>query len=204
MSDLLQLLKDRRSIRKYQPRPILGELIKNVLQAAGWAPSAHNAQPWRFVVLEDSEAKHGLAEAMAKAWAADMAKAGVSVEAEKFRLRIERFASAPVLIMACSSMEDMVEQPDAEAQGAERDLAVQSLGAAVQNLLLAAHDAGLGACWFCAPAFCKDTVREALGIPADVEPQALIALGYPAEEPTAPPRKALDDFCFRDKWGGRL
>lgn len=202
--DLSDAVKRRRSVRKFEPKPVPHELVEEVLVAAGWAPSAHNAQPWRFIVLEDAAAKRGLAEAMAKAWAADITQAGVSVEAGKFKLRVERFAAAPVLILGCISMEDMIEQPDAESQGAERDLAVQSLGAAIQNLLLAAHDVGLGACWFCAPAFCKDTVREALGIPGDVEPQALIALGYPAEEPAAPPRKALGEFCFGEKWGGRF
>ena len=60
---------------------------------------------------------------------------------------------------------------------------MQSLGAAMQNLLLAAHAKGLGACWFCAPGFCKETVRAVLKIPDEVEPQALIAMGYPAEKP---------------------
>lgn len=141
---------------------------------------------------------------MAKTWAADMTRDGVPVEAEKFKLRVERFESAPVLILGCITMDDMIEQTDIRSQLAERDLAVQSLGAAVQNLLLAAHNLGLGACWFCAPAFCKDTVREALGIPSGVEPQALIAMGYPAEKPMEPPRKAVDGFCFGGKWGGKF
>ena len=201
MSHFLDTLKERRSIRKYQARPVPDELIREVLEAAGWAPSAHNAQPWRFIVLADAQAKRRLAEAMAKAWAADMVKDGVSIEAEEFKARVERFAAAPVLILACVSTEDMAKQLDAERQIVERDLAVQSLGAALENLLLAAHSLGLGACWFCAPAFCKDTVREALKIPAEVEPQALIALGYPDEKPQVPPRKQLDEFCFRDGWG---
>ena len=140
-------------------------------------------------------------QAQLRVAADDMARDGVTVEAEKFKARVEKFAAAPALVFACVSVEDMAKQPDAERQSVERDLAVQSLGAALENLLLAAHDAGLGACWFCAPAFCKDAVREALGIPAEVEPQALIALGYPDEKPLAPPRKQLGELCFRDGWG---
>ena len=70
--------------------------------------------------------------------------------------------------------------------------------------MLAASAAGLGACWFCAPAFCKDTVRKTLGIPDAVEPQALITMGYPAEQPETPPRKTLGDIAFMGKWGGRF
>ena len=78
-------------------------------------------------------------------------------------------------------MEGLHEVPDVERQETERDLAVESLGAGLQNLLLAAHAKGLGACWFCAPAFCKETVRKVLKIPGELSPQRLIALGYPAE-----------------------
>ncbi len=202
MSPLLDDLRERRSVRKYQARSVSDELIREVLEAAGWAPSAHNAQPWRFIVLSDPLVKRRLAEAMAKAWATDMAKDDAKVEPETVRLRVERFAEAPALVLACFSMEGMAMLPDAERQMLERDLALQSLAAALQNVLLAAHSLGLGACWFCAPSFCKETIRETLGIPRDVEPEALIALGYPAEEPTAPQRKRVGDYCFRDRWGG--
>ena len=202
MSHLLNELRERRSVRKYQARPVPQELIGKVLEAAGWAPSAHNAQPWRFIVLVDPEVKRGLAEAMAMAWAADLAKDGVTVEPEGFKLRVERFATAPVLVLACLGMDGMAKITDSERQSCERDLAVQSLAAALQNMLLAAHAEGLGACWFCAPAFCKETVREVLGIPDAVEPQALIAMGYAAEKPPATPRKQLRDYCFRDRWSG--
>jgi F420 biosynthesis protein FbiB-like protein len=141
---------------------------------------------------------------MAHAWAADMAKDGTTVEPGKFKLRVERFATAPTLILACLSIEGMIKFPDVERQRCERDLAMQSLAAALQNLLLAAHSLGLGACWFCAPAFCKETVRGVLEIPDEVDPEALIAIGYPAEEQPAPPRKPLGDYCFKDRWGGRL
>jgi F420 biosynthesis protein FbiB-like protein len=197
-------IKARRSVRKYQKRPVPKELISEVLEAAGWAPSAHNAQPWRFIVLVDPQVKRRLAEAMAKSWAADMARDDVSIEPETVRLRVERFATAPTLVLACLSMEGMAKFPDGERQRCERDLAMQSLAAAVQNLLLAAHALGLGACWFCAPVFCKETVREVLGIPGEVEPEALIAIGYPAEEPPVPPKKQLGDYCFKDRWGARL
>lgn len=204
MHDLFSIIKDRRSIRKYQIKPVPQALIEEVLVAAGWAPSAHNAQPWRFVVLTEDSAKMELAEAMAEAWAADIAKDGVKIEEEVRKARVERFACAPVVILACSTLEDMNNQPDVERQMVERDLAMQSLGAAIQNLLLAVHAQGLGACWFCAPCFCKQTVRAVLKIPENVEPQALIAVGFPAEKPSTPPRKMLRDYCFGNTWDKKL
>jgi F420 biosynthesis protein FbiB-like protein len=141
---------------------------------------------------------------MADAWAADMVKDGLVADEAKRVERRERFTNAPVLILACYSMEGLRKFTDSERQRYERDLAVESLGAGMENLLLTAHAAGLGACWFCAPAFCKETVRKALKIPNEVEPAALIILGYPAETPPIPPKKALMDYCYLDVWGKSL
>jgi coenzyme F420-0:L-glutamate ligase/coenzyme F420-1:gamma-L-glutamate ligase len=204
MSSVKEAIKGRRSIRKYVPRKVSEEILNEVLEAAGWAPSAHNAQPWRFIVLTEAVAKQELAEAMAGAWVVDVAKDGVTIEAQKRTASIERFTNAPALIVACLTMEGMKEYSDEERRKSERDLAMQSLGAAIQNLLLTAHANGLGACWFSAPCFCKDTVRKVLEIPEEVEPQALIALGYPAEKPRAPCRKALQGYSYRGCWGGEL
>jgi coenzyme F420-0:L-glutamate ligase/coenzyme F420-1:gamma-L-glutamate ligase len=197
-------LRQRRSIRKYKTQPIPDKLVMEVLEAAGWAPSAHNSQPWRFIILQDNNVKRELAEQMTEAWTLDLKKDGATVEEEKRIERRERFANAPVLILACLTMEGLRKFPDQEKQQYERDLAVESLGAGLENLLLTAHAAGLGACWYCAPAFCKDTVRQVLKIPVSVEPSALITLGYPAESPIAPNRKPLKEYCYLNIWGKPL
>ena len=201
MPDLKDVVKQRRSIRKYLPREVLYHVVLAVLEAAGWAPSAHNSQPWRFIVLADPQVKRELAERMAEAWAADLKKDNQIVDDSLRSERVERFANAPVLIMACLTMEGLREFPDEQRQKRERDLAVESLGASLENLLLAAYAAGLGACWFCAPVFCKETVRAVLKIPCEVEPSALIMLGYAAEKPPVPTKKALKDYCYLDTWG---
>jgi F420 biosynthesis protein FbiB-like protein len=143
---------------------------------------------------------------MADVWIADMIKDGVASEARENQRKasVERFTNAPVLIVACLTMKDMLRYADKSRQKSERDLAVQSLGAAIQNMLLAAHANGLGACWFCAPIFCKETVQRILKVPDDVEPQALITLGYPAEKPRAPSRKPLETYAYLDYWGKKL
>ncbi len=196
-----EAIAQRRSIRKYQNRKVPDALVLEVLEAAGWAPSAHNAQPWQFIIVSDIAVKRRLAEAMADAWAKDVSKDGIIVEQSQLDFSIQRFSSAPVLIIACLSMEGMRKFPDAERQQSERDLAVQGLGAAIQNLLLSAHVNGLGACWFCSPAFCKATVRTVLAVPDAVESQAIVLMGYPDEKPTAPKRKMLGAYCFVDAWG---
>ncbi len=203
MSEIAKAIRNRRSIRKYAPKQISKEDIKELLEIAGWAPSAHNAQPWRFIILEEPDLKTELSESMAKAWDADLIKDGEKIDNSKRKANVERFTNAPSLILACLTMESMNKFKDAKRQKYERDLAMQSLGAALQNLLLMADAKGLGACWFSAPSFCKETVRKILKIPKDVEPQALIAVGYPAEESVSS-RKNLGDFCFVNTWSKKL
>jgi F420 biosynthesis protein FbiB-like protein len=206
MDYIMDSIRKRRSIRKYSSRQVSPEIIKDILEAAQWAPSAHNAQPWRFIVITGASVKRELSEAMANAWKADMTNDGVPSEAREnlSKASVQRFTSAPALMIACLTMKDMVDFADEPRRKSERDLAVQSLGAAIQNMLLAAYANGLGACWFCAPAFCKETVRKILKIPEDVEPQALITVGYPAERPQAPPRKPLKTYAYSDCWGKKL
>lgn len=203
LSIVLRAIKDRRSVRKYLPKDLPYSLIQKVLEAATWSPSAHNAQPWRFIVIRKTEIKQRLAEAMADEWDKDLREDGLPLQ-ERERLTkasIERFTQSPVLIVACLTMEDMDAYPDERRQKVEYVMAVQSAAASIQNLLLAAHAEGLGACWFCAPLFCPERVREVLGAPSNIEPQALITLGYPAESPVSPPRKPLKNLAHQNRWG---
>jgi coenzyme F420-0:L-glutamate ligase/coenzyme F420-1:gamma-L-glutamate ligase len=206
MSTVIDVLKGRRSIRKYTPQPLPAEILQEILTAATYAPSAHNAQPWRFIILTEPQQKRRLVQAMAQAWLTDLKNDGTPQEsgAALADASVERFTNAPILVVTCLTLQDMQQYPDAEKQKCERDLAVQSLSAAVQNLLLAAHASGLGACWYCAPIFCKPAVRQALQIPDDAEPQALITMGYPAEKPKAPRRKPLRSVAYVDVWGKTL
>ncbi|NDJ87030.1 MAG: nitroreductase family protein [Chloroflexi bacterium] len=174
----------RRSIRVFQPRPIPDDLLRDLLTIAMWAPSAHNRQPWRFAVVTADDAKHHLASAMGDQLRADLQADGVSVAViEKDVGRsYTRITGAAALVCLCMSMVDMDHYPDEHRAAAERVMAIQSTAMAGQNLLLAAHAAGLGACWMCAPLFCADVVRQVLRLPEDWEPQALIPLGYPAQQ----------------------
>jgi F420 biosynthesis protein FbiB-like protein len=183
--DLLDTIRTRRSIRRYTDQPVERALIDSVLEAAMHAPSAHNRQPWRFAVVTSIEAKEKLASALGTRLRADRLADADSpdiVEADVTRSHA-RIASAPVVILVCLTMTDMDPWPDARRAEAEKLMAIQSVAAAIQNLLLAARALGLGACWMCAPLFAPDAARDALDLPPDWEPQALITLGHPAQEP---------------------
>jgi F420 biosynthesis protein FbiB-like protein len=95
-----------------------------------------------------------------------------------------RITGSAAVVVLCLTMADMDAYPDDHRAGLERVMAAQSAAMAGQNLLLAAHAAGLAACWMCAPLFCPEVVRGALGLPDDWDAQALITLGWPAEART--------------------
>lgn len=174
--DLFTALHTRRSIRRYTDRPVSPTLIDRLLEAATRAPSSHNCQPWRFVVITTASVKAQLADRMGERLRADRLRAAnrvEEIERDAARSR-ERITSAPAIIVVCLSTIDLDDHH-------ERLMAIQSAAAAIQNLLLAAHEAGLGACWMAAPLYCPDVIREALRLPADWDAQALITIGYPAD-----------------------
>lgn len=178
---LTAAIRERRSIRRYRKAPLPEGLVGRLIEAASWAPSPHNRQPWRFVLIEAPAARRRLAEAMAARLRADRLADGddpAAVERDAAR-SIERIVSPPALVLACLSMRDMDRYPDARRAEAERMMAAQSVAMAVQNLLLLAHAHGLGSCWMCAPLFCPDTVAGTLSLPPEWVPQALVTLGFP-------------------------
>ena len=178
-----RLLQGRRSIRRYQPRPIPRPLLERILTAATWAPSAHNRQPWRFCVVDSDGGKLALSGGMGARWRQDLTADSADPELIERRMAVShaRITGAAALVVAAVSLEEMDVYPDPQRAEAEWLMAVQSTALACQNLLLAAHHYGLGACWMCAPLFVPDTVQGILNLPETWHPQALITLGYPAE-----------------------
>lgn len=185
-SPVLEAIRGRRSLRRYEDKPVARELIETVLEAGLWSPSAHNRQPWRFVVLQDFEIKERLALAMGARLRADLERDLLPEEVilKETSRSYERLTQAPVLIVLCLTMAQMDVYKDEKRHHNELVMAIQSVAMAVQNILLAAHDLGLGACWICAPLFCPDVVIETLDLPDDWQAQGIITLGYPAQERT--------------------
>ena len=188
-----ELAAGRRSIRRYAPMPVSAETLRRIIGAACWAPSAHNRQPWRFALLEEPAWKDRLARAMGEKLRADRLADGDPVplvEGDVARSHA-RISGAPAVIVVSLDMEDMDRYRD-ERQRAEHLMAVQSTAMAVQNLLLAAHAEGLGACWMCAPLFCPEVVAASLGLPAAWDPQALVTIGAPANAGKPPVRHPVE------------
>jgi coenzyme F420-0:L-glutamate ligase/coenzyme F420-1:gamma-L-glutamate ligase len=191
---MIELLLSRRSVRNFKSDPVPDELIRRILEAAHAAPSAHNAQPWRFVVLRDAGQRRTLAERMAEAYARDAEADGRTPEAVRTRNErsINRISGAPAAVLALVDEACLPSQTGRSLPG-ERLMLVQSAAAALQNLLLAAHSAGLGTCWVCAPLFCPQTVRETLRLPESWVAQAIILIGYPGEASRPAQRRPLDE-----------
>jgi len=192
-----RLVADRRSIRRYEASAVPAETLDRVLAAARWAPSAHNRQPWRFAILTAFDWKDRLARATGDRLRRDRLADGDPVAAidQDVTRSYARITGAPVAIVVALDMADMDRYPD-DRRRAEHTMAVQSAAMAVQNLLLAAHAEGLGACWMCAPLFCPDVVTEALGLPKEWEPQAIVTLGRPAAPGKPATRRLIDEISW--------
>jgi coenzyme F420-0:L-glutamate ligase / coenzyme F420-1:gamma-L-glutamate ligase len=195
VAELSQAIHARRSIRRFRDGDVPREVVLELIEAAGRAPSPHNRQPWRFAVLPGNEGKARLARSMGERLRADRTRDGDSVEdieadVARSRARIE---GAAIVLVAALTMRDMDHYADARRSEAERIMAVQATAAAVQNILLLAQARGFGACWMCAPLFCAGTVRAALGLPEDWEPQALVTLGIPDSGARERPRLGIDE-----------
>ena len=181
MKTLMQIIKRRRSIRDFLPDKCKPGQIRKLIEAARWAPSAHNSQPWRFLLLDREEEKDRLVGAMSSAFRRVLRKdlhPPAEIE-DRVRKSSRCLKAVPFLILVCLCREDCRPYPDRRRKRLEEALAHQGIGAAVQNILLRATSLRLGSCWISAPLFCPQAVRKALIFPKNWEPVALIAVGRP-------------------------
>lgn len=188
----------RRSVRRFAPEPVHPDRLRVALEAACLAPSPHGAAPWRFCLVASPEARLRLAVEMGKDFVRDMEREGVPEEERRRRhagsLRL--LTGAPALILAALSYEGLDSYDDPAKQANERMMAEHSLGAALQNLMLALAAQGIGSVWRCAPLFCPETARRALSLPEDWVPRALVAAGR-AEAPPPPKPDARPAVLIR-------
>jgi F420 biosynthesis protein FbiB-like protein len=194
--DLAVHIGRRRSVRRYRPTNISRDVVKRLLTAASRAPSAHNKQPWRFVVLDTLASRHRLAQAMGRKLRQDRTADGDApglIEADIDR-SYQRITKAPIAIVLCVDMRDMHSYPDQARKDAEYLMAIQSTAMAAQNLLLAAHGEGLGACIMCAPLFCPEVVIESLQLSQQWRAQMLVTIGEPASPGKDRVRLSLDEI----------
>lgn len=194
--DVETVIKGRRSVRQFQDRPVAPELVERILEAGRWAPSPHGRMPWRFAVLTRPEPKLRLAEAMGETWQQQLALDGQDAEVIAIRRQKshQRIVQAPLAVIVCLYLGDLDSYPDPERQQAETTMAIQSLGAAAQNMLLTAYALGVDGGWMCAPLFCPSIVCAALQLPDTLIPHALLTFGYVAHEPVRRKRLPLDQL----------
>lgn len=195
-----EFLKDRRSYKlKFDSRGIDKKIIEKCIELAGWAPSAHNGQFWRYIILEKGKIRNNLIENMNLKLRQDLEKDGRS---EAFiRKKIDKtkqnFLEAPILILLCLDTTDLEIYSDPARSNNEYILGIQSVSASATYLLLALHSENLAACWYCAPLFSKEVVKESLQLPISYEPMAFFTVGYPINEMKAPARKKLRDIIYK-------
>lgn len=173
-----QVVSSRRSVRKYRPDPVSGNVIRELLQYARLAPSWRNLQCWQFIVVQDQEKKQELSRAMP---AINPARKAV--------------AQAPAVIVLAAD-------PSQSGSREGKDYYLVDAGIVMDHLVLAAAARGLGTCWV--GLFQEEKVKGALKIPHSQQVVALTPLGYPAVEPSPRPRKGLEEIACSEEWGRPL
>ncbi len=179
---MIEAVRTRRSVRKFTGRNVEDEVVLQLLESARVAPSGHNTQPWRFIVVRSPEAKRALAKAAhGQSW----------------------MEAAPVFIVCVADVRCRIQdEPGLEVNETSPQFALKQVirdtAIAVEHAVLEAESLGLGTCWVAW--YEQKDVRPILGIPPDRFVVAILPLGYPAETPGERPRKKLDEIVMFEKW----
>jgi nitroreductase len=189
--DVLEAIKTRRSIRRQKPDAIDDETLEKILDAARWAPSWHNSQCWRFIVVRDSSIKEKLIDTLYEMKREETLVDNPAAKAVR---------QAPILIVACAEMGKSGRDPGETAYRTDKgDWYMFDVALAVENMVLAAHALGLGT--VIVGAFDAIKAAEILGVPEGISVVTMTPLGFPEREGKAPPKKELSEIVFHDKYG---
>jgi len=178
MEDLLPIIKSRRNIQEFLPKPVDWDKVSRIIDAGRHAPSSGNLQDWKFIIVMDQDKKHEIAE----------------ISMEQYEIAV-----APVLIVVCSEPEKVERYYGLRGRNL---FSIQNCAAATQNMLLEAYSLGLGTRWI--GAFDEDRLKESLGIPEEARAQAIIAVGYPKYVPEKPQRYPIEVMTYFGSWRARL
>jgi coenzyme F420-0:L-glutamate ligase / coenzyme F420-1:gamma-L-glutamate ligase len=192
------VLTARRTVREFTAEPVSAAAVDRAIAAAITAPAPHHSQPWRFAVLESERARTALLDEMLAAWRADLTADGFT--ADQIARRVRRgdvLRRAPLIIVPCLLTDAAHSYPDDRRNAAERAMFVVSMGAAVQNLLVALAVDGLGSCWVSSTLFCQQTAAAAAGLPPGWEPMGAVGVGHPAAPAPGRPDRDPGQFTLR-------
>lgn len=200
--ELDQAIRDRRSIRKYQDIPVPQEAVEEMIDAARLAPSGANSQPWRFIVIRSEEKRKALREGTVRFAADAPLVIACCVDLDSYR-DIDKLGQQMYLHGMYDGVDNSTKVYD-EFVRTEKPLEESALRSycmfnsafAVENLVLRAHDLGLGTCIIAM--FNQQVVRELLELPDNMVVTMLVSVGYPAEEPGPRPRMALPEVLIKE------
>lgn len=200
---LLELIRSRRSVRRFSDRPVSREDLARLIEAARWAPSNHNRQPWKFLVIEDKTQIRRLAEVVSQCLSekVKLLPAAAGAYRHEFIHYSTFFAQVQILILALHKFPVSLSAP--LLAGLKNPELVSgeplSVAMAVQNLLLAAQALGLGACVLTGPLLVPEAVTQTLELPTGYHLTCLVAVGHPGESPPPPRRKSIEQIVeFRN------
>ncbi len=172
--DVMEAIKERRSIRAFKDKDVEEEKLNKILEAGRLAPSASNRQEWRYIIVKDKSMREKLACAACNQ---------------------DFIAQAPIVIVCCADTNDHVMRCGQKCYPI--DLAIS-----IDHMTLAAVKLGLGTCWI--GAFYEDEVKKLLNIPERIRVVNLLPLGYPSHQPSPTKRKLLKEIIYYEEWGRAL
>jgi len=187
----------RRTIRAFTGEPVNPAAVRRAIATALTAPAPHHSEPWRFVILESAAARGTLLDAMREAWIADLSGDGFTPEQIARRLRRgDVLRNAPLIIVPCLVTDAAHDYPDERRNRSEQAMFTVSMGAAVQNLLVALAVDGLGSAWISSTLFCQEVAARVLDLPEGWRPMGAVAVGRPAEQARPRPPRDPGDFLL--------
>lgn len=191
-----QIIRTRRSVRRFRPDPIDTGLIRRLIETATWAPCAGNRQDWEFSVVSSPGLKQELAAAVRDRWQSILSgpdAGGAAEELQAYARYFDWFWQAPVVIAISARAPEAVFRHLLGAQAADVCGARTSAAMAAQNLMLAAHAGGLATCCLNGPVAAAETMKTLLALGRRADIVCLIAMGWPDESPAPPPRKPVEE-----------